>query len=67
MLQEAEKTLGIHLPEQYVASLKEYCDGGSNAFEINGAFGDKTLFVEDTLGYRKDGLPRRLRHRGELR
>lgn len=54
----AETTLGVTLPDQYVEYLKAFGHGGVAGVEILGVGCDGSLFfVEDTLLYRKYGLP----------
>ena len=54
----AESELNLTLPEQYVEYLNIFGHGGVGGVEILGVGCDGTLiFVEDTVFYRKYGLP----------
>ncbi|WP_195419750.1 SMI1/KNR4 family protein, partial [Collinsella sp. D33t1_170424_A12] len=57
----AEQKLGLRLPEQYVEYLKTFGHGGVGGVDILGVGCDGSLiFVEETLLYRKYGLPKNL-------
>lgn len=60
-IKEAEETLSVKLPSQYLTFLKEYGHGGIGGIEILGVGANNQLaFVEETLDYRKYGLPKNL-------
>ena len=53
-----ESGLGVTLPEEYIAFLKEFGHGGINGIETIGiGKNGRLLFEEETLIYRKYGLP----------
>lgn len=57
----AEQKLGLRLPEQYVEYLKTFGHGGVGGVDILGVGCNGSLiFVEETLLYRKYGLPKNL-------
>lgn len=57
----AECTLGVSLPNQYVEYLETFGHGGVAGVEILGIGHDGSLiFVEQTMLYRKYGLPKNL-------
>jgi hypothetical protein len=57
----AQQELGVTLPEEYVAFLDRYGDGGLDGFEIFGIGLDgSNIFLQATLDYRKYGLPKNL-------
>ena len=57
----AQQQLGVKLPGQYVEFLLRYGDGGFEGFEILGVDLDGSMrFVEQTVEYRKLGLPSNL-------
>lgn len=58
MLKEAEKNMGIKLPEEYCLFLKEFGHGGIGGIEVLGVGnnGDR-VFETETLKYREYGLP----------
>jgi hypothetical protein len=61
MLENAEKVLGLKLPNQYVDFLKMFGHGGIGGIEIIGiGLTGKLIFVERTLDYRDEGLPNNL-------
>ena len=54
----AESGLGVTLPEEYIAFLKEFGHGGINGIETIGiGKNGRLLFEKETLKYRKYGLP----------
>ncbi len=57
----AEAELGVTLPEEYVSFLREFGHGGINGVETIGiGKNGQLLFVEETLTFRKYGLPNNL-------
>ena len=61
LLEKVQADLDVTLPEQYVAFLNKYGDGGFNGFEIIGVGkSDAAFFEEDTQRYREYGLPNNL-------
>ena len=60
MIVETNDRLGISIPEQFLEYLNEYSHGGIG-FEILGiGFDGSITFIEETLEYRKEGLPKNL-------
>ena len=60
MLAEVEEKLGFSVPEQFLEYLKAYSHGGIG-FEILGiGFDGSISFLEETLEYREDDLPKNL-------
>ncbi len=60
MLAEVEEKLGFSVPEQFRDYLNTYSHGGIG-FEILGiGFDGSISFLEETLEYREDGLPKNL-------
>ena len=58
VIEEAEMTLGVNLPGQYIAFLKEYGHGGIGGMCTLGVGLDgSSVFLEETLDYRCSGLP----------
>lgn len=57
MLETIKNKLGFNVPDQYLEYLNNYSHGGIG-FEILGiGFDDSISFLEDTVEYRKEGLP----------
>lgn len=57
-IKEAENLLSVKIPSQYLEFLQEYGFGGIGGVEIIGVGGNGNLvFVEETLEYRRYGLP----------
>ncbi len=57
-IKEAENSLSVKIPSQYLEFLQEYGFGGIGGVEIIGVGGNGNLvFVEETLEYRRYGLP----------
>lgn len=57
-IKEAESVLSVKIPSQYLEFLQEYGFGGIGGVEIIGVGGNGNLvFVEETLEYRRYGLP----------
>lgn len=59
-LEEAEKVLGIKIPQEYVWFLKKYGHGGFFFEYLGYGLNGKALFVDETLRKRKYGLPNTL-------
>ena len=60
-IKEAEESLSVKLPSQYLEFLKEYGQGGIGGIEVLGIGANNQLvFVEETLDYRQYGLPQNL-------
>ena len=58
MIEDAEKQLGVKLPEQYIEYIKKFGHGGIAGLEIIGVgLTGRMLFVESTLEYRAEELP----------
>lgn len=58
MLREAERRLGIKIPEEYECFLKKFGHGGIGGVEILGVGKNGSLIFEhETLKYRTYGLP----------
>jgi hypothetical protein len=58
MIEDAEKQLGVKLPEQYIEYIKKFGHGGIAGLEIIGVgLTGRMLFVESTLEYRTEELP----------
>ncbi|MFA0816195.1 MAG: SMI1/KNR4 family protein [Anaerofustis sp.] len=61
VIEEAQKRLGLKIPEQYLWFLKSFGGGGIAGVRIIGVSKSHILsFVEETLSYRKQGLPENL-------
>ena len=61
MLAAAERLLGVTIPRQFVEFLQEYSYGGIGGVTILGVGLDGSMaFLEETLDYRKYGLPHNL-------
>lgn len=61
MLEEAQKLLGVSIPQQFIDYLSTYSHGGIGGVEILGVgLTGKMLFLDTTLRYRKYGLPNNL-------
>lgn len=61
MIETAEKTLNVKLPEQYIEFLQMFGHGGIGGIEILGVgLTGRMIFVETTLDYRDEELPRNL-------
>ena len=61
MLAAAERLLGVTIPQQFVEFLQEYSYGGIGGVTILGIGLDGSMaFLEETLDYRKYGLPHNL-------
>ncbi len=61
MLASAQRLLGITIPQQFVEFLQEYSYGGIGGVTILGVGLDGSMaFLEETLDYRKYGLPHNL-------
>ena len=61
MLSAAEARLGVKIPAEFVAFMREYGFGGIGGIEILGVSGSgECAFVKATLEYRKYGLPANL-------
>ena len=57
MIEDAEKQLGVKLPEQYIEYIKKFGHGGIAGLEIIGVgLTGRMLFVESTLEYRTEEL-----------
>lgn len=60
LLDDAQQKLGFPVPEQFLEYLNAYSHGGIG-FEILGVGLDGSmLFLEETLEYREEGLPKNL-------
>lgn len=59
MLSDAQKRLGIKLPNDFLWFLNTYGSGGIQ-FDIFGVVKDQLEFVEETERYRKLGMPKNL-------
>lgn len=58
MVKEAQEKLGVEIPEQFLEYLNIYSYGGINGTEILGiGMTGKIMFLEETLEYRRYGLP----------
>lgn len=58
MIEDAEKQLGVKLPEQYIEYIKKFGHGGIAGLEIIGVgLTGRMLFVDSTLEYRAEELP----------
>lgn len=61
MIESAELTLGIKLPQQYIDFLKLYGHGGIGGIETIGVgLTGRLIFVDTTLDYRAEELPNNL-------
>ena len=61
MLAGAEERLSVNIPEEYKCFLKEYGHGGIGGIEVLGVGKNGMLiFEQETLKYRKYGLPNEL-------
>ncbi|RRF89142.1 MAG: SMI1/KNR4 family protein [Coriobacteriaceae bacterium] len=61
MLASAQRLLGLTIPQQFVDFLHEYSYGGIGGITILGVGLDGSMaFLEETLSYRKYGLPHNL-------
>lgn len=61
MIIQAEKSLHVKLPKQYVEFLKKYGHGGIGGLEVMGVgLTGRMIFVDVTLDYRSEGLPENL-------
>ncbi|ACV22894.1 SMI1 / KNR4 family [Slackia heliotrinireducens] len=61
MVKEAQEKLGVEIPEQFLEYLNIYSYGGINGTEILGiGMTGKIMFLEETLEYRRYGLPNNL-------
>lgn len=61
MIEKAESTLGVKLPEQYIEFLKMFGHGGIGGIETNGVgLTGRLIFVDTTLDYRDEELPNNL-------
>lgn len=60
-IKQAEGRLGLSLPEQFLEFLQRFGYGGLDGFEVLGTLPDGTnVFVEETIEYRRLGLPNNL-------
>ena len=60
-IEEAQKALGVKIPEQYLDFLRTYGHGGIGGIEIIGiGKSGKMLFLDETLKYREYGLDEKL-------
>lgn len=58
LLGKVKEELGVDLPDQYLDYLKAYSHGGVGGIEVLGiGFDGSIAFLEETLGYRDEGLP----------
>lgn len=58
MIETAENTLGVKLPEQYIEFLKMFGHGGIAGIETIGVgLTGRLIFVDTTLDYREEELP----------
>lgn len=58
MINNAEATLGVKLPDQYVEFLKRFGHGGIGGIETIGVgLTGRMMFVDTTLDYREEELP----------
>ena len=61
MIEKAEATLGVKLPEQYIEFLKMFGHGGIGGIETIGVgLTGRLIFVNTTLDYRDEELPNNL-------
>lgn len=61
MLNQVESALGVKLPEQYLDYLNAYSHGGIAGVTVLGiGLTGKSIFLEETLEYRDEGLPENL-------
>jgi len=61
MLASAQRLLGVTIPQQFVEFLQRYSYGGIGGVTILGVGLDGSMaFLEETLDYRKYGLPHNL-------
>lgn len=61
MLNQVVNSLGVVIPDQYLCYLNEYSQGGIAGVEVLGIGLDGSIvFLEETLEYRKEGLPHNL-------
>ncbi len=61
MITNAEHTLNVKLPEQYIDFLKMFGHGGIGGLEVFGfGLSGRMIFVDTTLDYRNEELPENL-------